>query len=157
MNSIPKIYRTGFLLVASALLVFAGVDVFYKVLLLRMESTVSAPGEEVAPRSLPVKSRQAKEKTTSYQGIVGRNLFGGAASALDNVQLADVENLQETTLDLTLLGTIDREGNGRRAIILDNKTRRQDIYREGDSVEQALVKKILRGRSFCMCGARMKF
>lgn len=44
------------------------------------------------------------------------------------------------------MGTIDSDSNGRRAIILDNKTRQQEIYREGDSVQQAVVKKILRGK-----------
>ncbi len=146
MNSISKIYRTGFLLIASAIIIFAGVDLFYKVVRLRLAATVAVPVHDTATVPARENRRQAKEQVKGYQVIVSRNLFGAAESVLEDVQLADVADLQETSLDLTLMGTIDSDSNGRRAIILDNKTRQQDIYREGDSVQQALVKKILRGK-----------
>ncbi len=143
-----KIYRTGFLLIASAVIIFAAVDVFYKVFRLRHAESAAVPaaGVSAAPPVQPQR-RPAGDRAGGEQVILARNLFGSiAASSEETAELADVGELQETTLDLILLGTIDGDGNSRCAIIVDGKTRNQDIYREGDSVQQALVKKILRGK-----------
>ncbi|MDH4321112.1 MAG: PDZ domain-containing protein [Desulfobulbaceae bacterium] len=143
-----KIYRTGFLLIASAVIVFAGVDVFYKVLRLRWAETVVVPAAGGgAARPMQPQRRQTGANPAGDQVILARNLFGSVEAAPEGTtELADVGELQETTLDLILLGTIDSDGSAKCAIIVDGKTRDQDIYREGDSVQQALVKKILRGR-----------
>ena len=50
MNSIVKNYRMVFLLIASAMVIFAGVGLLSKVRLLRMAETVTVP---VSPDSEP--------------------------------------------------------------------------------------------------------
>ena len=62
------------------------------------------------------------------------------------VKAEPIENLEETTLQLALLGTIAGDSESARAIILDQKNKSQDIYRVGDSVQDAEIKQILRGK-----------
>ena len=57
-----------------------------------------------------------------------------------------VESLEETTLQLALLGTVAGDAASARAIIMDQKERSQDIYRVGDTVQDAEIRQILRGR-----------
>ncbi len=57
-----------------------------------------------------------------------------------------IETLEETTLQLSLLGTVAGDPQSARAIILDQKGKSQDIYRVGDSVQGAEIRQILRGK-----------
>lgn len=146
MNGIEKIYRVGFLLIASALVIFAGGVVFNNLQELKRAETVSAPLCPDPSRPTPEPPPPVALEATDYQVIVTRNLFGATEAAFQDTQQADFENLQETSLALTLLGTIDGVGSGRRAIIQEDKDKGQNIYQEGDTVQQAFVKKILRGK-----------
>lgn len=92
------------------------------------------------------------EQSYDYHIILERNLFGKAVGNSSDIEKTEQyntipENLEATRLDITLKGTIwgaeNREG---RAIILDGKTALQDLYRQGDSVQGARIKKILRGK-----------
>ena len=84
---------------------------------------------------------------SAYKAIEKRNLFDvrineptpTPAPASTKV---DVGALQKTDLKLKLFGTILYD-NGNCAIIADNK-KKQRLYRVGDSVENAIVKMILR-------------
>jgi general secretion pathway protein C len=97
-----------------------------------------------------IEMQAAKSLTTpEYAMIVERNIFGATekAEAPPVVeQVEPIETLQETSLQLSLLGTIAGDVNSARAIILDLRKRSQDIYRVGDSVQGAEIRKILRGK-----------
>jgi len=56
----------------------------------------------------------------------------------------DLENLKQTDLNLKLWGTVTRQNATSYAVIEDTKTRVQDLYRIGDSIQDATVKMILR-------------
>ena len=92
------------------------------------------------------------EQSYDYHIILERNLFGKAAGNSSVTKKAEQydnlpKDLEATRLDIILKGTIWGVENGEdRAIILDEKTTIQDLYRQGDSVQGARIKKILRGK-----------
>lgn len=81
--------------------------------------------------------------------ILRRNLFGQQIKA-NEVPPAPAEevpaNLDKNDQDIVLVGTIGGSAGTHRAIILDKKTRRQDLYKEGDEIQGASIKEISRGK-----------
>ena len=92
---------------------------------------------------------------SAYKAIETRNLFDvrvkeptpTPSPSPPPKKKADVDALQKTDLKLKLFGTIFSvvHGSSNVAIIADNKNQ-QRLYRVGDSVEDAIVKTILRER-----------
>ncbi|MDH3394484.1 MAG: hypothetical protein OEL66_10795, partial [Desulfobulbaceae bacterium] len=99
MNSIANIYKAVFLLVASTLIVFAGVDLFYTILQLRSFASEYSPVSVQQEHPAVTGRGSASRAAVDYQVIVSRNLFGEVGAEFEDVQLADVENLQQTSLD----------------------------------------------------------
>ena len=84
-----------------------------------------------------------------YASIEKRNLFKAAVEEKKDVSspkpdLPSVETLEETSLDLKLLGTIILEPQGAFAIIQEGRKKEQLRYQKGDTVQNALVKAVLR-------------
>lgn len=81
----------------------------------------------------------------SYEIIIERNLFGGKTdeSPVDNKQNTP---LVKSTLALVLMGTIEDSEKSGRAIVLDKKTSKQDLYGVGDDIQGATLTEILRGK-----------
>ena len=67
----------------------------------------------------------------------------GEHEELDETAL---EDLDETSLDIELIGTAPGKDDQSFAIILDNETRIQRICRKGDYIKGALVKKVYRDK-----------
>ncbi len=85
----------------------------------------------------------------SYDIIVTRNIFQAnlkAAPLVEEEPDLDLENLEETSLKLVLQGTVAGSDKDARAIIIDERQKRQDLYRVGDSVQNAVITQIERGR-----------
>jgi len=91
----------------------------------------------------------ADVKKIDYRAILQRNLFGpppdSGKSAIPPVR-DNTEALAATSLDIVLMGTITGSEGTERAIILDKKTQRQELYEKGDAVQGALVSEIRRGK-----------
>ena len=104
----------------------------------------------VAPESVTksVPKIKVTEEKHDYKIILQRNLFG--APPADNttkiVETVPVKDLEATSLKIVLKGTIKGVGESDRAIILDKKNKTQQLYQEGDGIQGAFVKEILRGR-----------
>jgi len=84
-----------------------------------------------------------------YHIIFKRNLFGGFSQERKGAGRRDgmPENLETTRLNIVLKGTIHGPGvNGRRAVIFDGRTAEQNLYRQGDFIQDARIRKILRGK-----------
>ena len=111
------------------------------------------PAEEirVAARVPEAKQSAAPLKRTAedqVRSILARNLFG-QVSPTDkdaNAKGTAVDDLQATTLDLVLMGTVIGDENESRAIILEKEKKTQEIYRLGEMVQGAVLKEILRGK-----------
>ena len=112
---------------------------------------------DLVVEALPVTptSAAAVQKTrqphpvADIRAIVERNLFKTdtqVASTPAAEKPVDVEELQPTKLNLKLWGTVASPGGRSFAVIEDVKNRRQRLIRENDRIENATVKKILRGR-----------
>lgn len=108
---------------------------------------------KTAARAVPKKVGSAatarRSPEQNAQVILKRNLFGSAPGEPEP-QAAEsaiaLDDLQATSLALVLLGTTVSDGIGDVAIILNKNDKKQDIYRVGDSVAEAEIKQILRGK-----------
>lgn len=131
------------------LLCVSGVELFY----LAVEHYLL----DTAKRGTPVTTRVAdssgttseKTKNVDYSIITERNLFGPSPDGKKTTETDSEpanEELESTTLDIVLMGTIGGEEQGSRAIILNKSDRKQELYKEGDTVQGALIKDIQRGK-----------
>jgi len=126
--------------------VYFGVSIFYAVLTARLDSgsaPVSSDGADAAAESEPPSSM------ADYQVIVDRNLFNSGRLALAGSAQAgapglDVDKLKQTDLKLRLWGTGTGRDGQAYAVIEDQKTREQTLYRLGDTIQNAVVKMVLR-------------
>lgn len=83
----------------------------------------------------------------SYQAIIDRDLFKTQKLASTEISTPDIENLEKTTLNLKLWGTITGDPDKSYAVIEDTGKHKQQLYRDGDSVsgaKNAKIKLILR-------------
>jgi len=126
--------------------VYFGVSIFYAILVARLDSGVppmsSAAAEAVAEGDAP-------SSMADYQIIVDRNLFNSGRQALAGVDKAgspglDVDKLKQTEIKAKLWGTSTGRDGQAYAVIEDQKTREQLLYRPGDTIQNATVKMVLR-------------
>jgi len=85
-------------------------------------------------------------KRNSYDIIVQRNLFKVQIErkvGADKNSSGSPEKLEPTTLSLALWGTVTG-GADLYAVIEEKKSRLQALYQEGDSIQDAVIKKILK-------------
>jgi type II secretory pathway component PulC len=80
--------------------------------------------------------------------VLARNLFGPPPSAVKDELSADksAADAKATSLSLVLMGTIVGTGEESRAIILEKNKKNQEIYQQGEVVQGAVLKEILRGK-----------
>jgi len=95
-------------------------------------------------------AHREKRPLSFYDAILSRNLFDLVAPGKEVKSEAvaiDVESLSETRLRLKLWGTISGGADAvTRAIIEDEVTRKQDLFKVGDRVQEAVIKLVLRDR-----------
>lgn len=126
--------------------VYFGVSIFYTVLVSRLDSG-SAPVASAGAEAVSVVDAPASP--SDYQVIVDRNLFNSGRQALAGADKAaapglDVDKLKQTELKLKLWGTGIGSNGQAYAVIEDQKTRENLLYRPGDSIQNAVVKMVLR-------------
>jgi general secretion pathway protein C len=123
--------------------VFLCVKTFYALVTPRPDYTVS-----VTAAVRPVSTSSAaysQPPPGDYASITKRNIFNsGTESIAPQVQKVNIENLQETDLKLKLWGTVTGQNGRDYAVIEDTKTREQNLYHAGDTIQNAEVKLILR-------------
>ena len=121
---------------------YFGVDAFYLVTEANMEIQ-QPPGvgkSEISPRK-----QDKRYPLTHYTAIVDRNLFNtkGTTVAI-SPKTVNVEGLQQTNLKLKLWGTVTGKKEEAYAVIEESGTRKQNLFRVGDAVQEATLKLILR-------------
>ena len=131
--------------VLNLLLIAAGiyfsVNAFYLFTVSRLD-----PAEPETVRAAPAARLEKREPSplSQYQPVVERNLFQTKATAVVIPQTVDVEGLQQTSLKLRLWGTVTGDEKQAYAVIEETGKRKQNLYRVGDSVQDATLKLILR-------------
>jgi general secretion pathway protein C len=79
-----------------------------------------------------------------YNAIFERNLFKTKAKADIKSSSINIDALKQTDLNLKLWGTVTGLEDKTYAVIEEAKTRKQNLYRVGDTVQNATVKVVLR-------------
>jgi type II secretion system protein C len=138
--------RTALNLVLILLLVFAGVKIWYG----RLEEGLRVPTVPPEPRvadSTATTPGEIMPTARDYTIIVDRNIFQAVIEETEpEVTQPAPQELEQTKLKLSLMGTVSGTERDSRAIITDDTKRQQDIYHIGDSIQGALIKDIERGR-----------
>ena len=101
-----------------------------------------------APSEASSMGRPDRGKKAAYQVILARNLFAAASGGEAERPAAhgSVEGMDGGHLDILLLGTIEDGEGGNRAVILDKKTSKQHIHRQGEEIKGSVIKEIHRGK-----------
>ena len=134
---------------ANFLLVTAGiylcVSTFYMFLTARLDYGIASRLPSGPTSSTSVEF--SKPPLSDYKAITARNIFNSStdqAAAAPAAEKVDIDKLKQTELKLKLWGTVTGHDQQAYAVIEDTKTREQNLYRAGDSIQNAIVKLILR-------------
>jgi general secretion pathway protein C len=95
-------------------------------------------------RQLVPHENETRHPLTYYSAVTERNLFQTKTDAGARPEKLDIEALEPTDLKLDLLGTITGDKKEAYAVIEDTATKQQNLFRIGDTVQNATVKMILR-------------
>jgi len=139
--TMPKYYQTIFNLFALAIIIIIGVELFYMIIRVQLKN-VNTQG--IITYHIPDVERHRRPTFDYYKPIIKRNIFGSAEDVSKEIQTEEIEKLQPTSLNLALLGTVSGNQKNTFAIIEEINKKKQALYRVGDSVQGAIVKKILR-------------
>jgi general secretion pathway protein C len=106
--------------------------------------------QQSAPTETTTKTDATVRPLEDYSIIMERNLFGGSESETpaleETVSVEDIPTA-EKSLGLKLIGTVAGDDAETSFAIIDNKkTRKQELYHEGDRAGEVLIKKILRNK-----------
>jgi general secretion pathway protein C len=127
--------------------VYLLVNGFYTIATSGLDNKGTKPSQTTSKRTASPETKSS-QPISHYSAIVERNLFNTSAqeqaATAHQQQKIDLEKLKQTDLKLKLWGTVTRKDGLAYAVIEDTKTREQNLYRTGDSVENATVKMILR-------------
>ena len=146
--------------IANVLLITAGiylcVNIFYALVTARLDFGGSSVS--FTRRSAPAPVEYSKAPIASYKPITDRNIFNSSNETIAKkpqpTEKVDLDKLQETKLKLKLWGTVSGQDRGAFAVIEDTKAREQNLYRAGDSIQNAVVKIILREKVVLRVGNR---
>lgn len=137
-------YLILFNLCVLTLIAYWGTQTFYKVLSVNVAAGRSAQSIEQTPSA---KSEQSLPALEHYNAIAARDLFKIKAAALPKPAAIKVEKLKPTGLKLILRGTVVAQESvtGKAYAVIEEKGRGvQHLYTEGDTVQGASIKAILR-------------
>ncbi|MDY6822568.1 MAG: type II secretion system protein GspC [Thermodesulfobacteriota bacterium] len=129
-------------LVLIAVTVYAGVDFAYTIAADQLADYT--PVAVMKEKDTRVSKTSRAKSLSDYLAIASRNIFQAAATEQKAPMQIDVENLKKTDLDLKLLGTIAGMKEDSYAVIEHTRKRKQNLYKVGDTIDNATVKLILR-------------
>ena len=125
--------------------VYFSINAFYKLVSIKLDHfpiTGSSIKQTVSVRS------ENQHPLSSYKAIMERNLFNieRKPEQKSNEITTDVsiETLNQTKLKLKLWGTVTGSKNEIYAVIEESKDKKQNLYKVGDTVQDAIIKTILR-------------
>ncbi len=134
-----------------ALLVYTGVNIWYGRVVERLDRAIPAAtvGQVTSPRPIQTQDEPVSA-ITDYQVILERNIFKAALEQgeqpVATQTLSALDTLEETTMQLSLLGTVSGSVDDARAIIRDELTQQENMYRVGGTLQGAVITRIERGR-----------
>ena len=138
-----RIYFTLFNLVALSVIIFTGVDIFYRLVRAELGQINTT---EIVMQQTPETKRHASSPLDDFRAIAERNIFGSLQKTSLEQGTEEIEVLEPTSLKIALLGTVTGNAKYAFAVIEESDKRKQGLYKVGDSVQEAVVKRILRGK-----------
>jgi len=138
-----KRYHAILNLLALGFVLYTGVGVFYRVVDARLRQVDTKTF--VAQHISDDKGRQ-KQPLDDYRLIIDRNIFGSVDRTTEEVKKEEIEALEPTSLKLALLGTVTGNPQNAVAVIEETDKRKQGMFKVGDSIQNAIIKMILRGK-----------
>ena len=137
-----KFYSTIFNLVALSVVIYTGVDLLYRIVRIQLRQVNI---QEIVMQRISEVRHHKRPPLNDFQVIIDRNIFGSIEKASE-VKATEIEALEATSLKIALLGTVIGNHQNAVAVIEETDNKRQALYRVGDSVQNAIVKMILRGK-----------
>jgi general secretion pathway protein C len=128
-----------------ALSAYFAAGLFYQILEIQLQPSELTPTEKSHVAST---RRTASPPYGAYRPILQRDLFKTQKEPVTPEKRADVnlEKLEETQLKLKLWGTVTGDEEKSYAVIENTKDKEQNLYRVGDSIQNATLKRILRSK-----------
>lgn len=128
-----------------ALGAYFGVGLFYKITAYQLRAEkipMNAPDTVIAAK------KRGHRPFGDYRPILTRDLFKTSKTALPAAQKKEVnlDDMEQTKLNLKLWGTVTGSEEQAYAVIEDTQKRQQNLYRVGDSIQNAIVKMIRRAK-----------
>jgi general secretion pathway protein C len=139
----PQRFLTLFNLLALAVIIFMAVSLFYLI------TTAHVRGVDIQKNALsqvPDVKERRKFPLDYYTAIIERDIFGSGEEVLQETGGEDVDDLEPTSLNVALLGTVVGAQQYAFAVIEEVNKKKQGLYKVGDSIQGATVKRILRGK-----------
>ncbi len=121
--------------------VYFSVKAFYQLGSVQLDQAHFSGADFKESSSLKVESLRP---LADYDPIVERNLFNTKSGAERPPETVVVENLQPTSLKLKLLGTVTGDNEKAFAVIQNSQGKEEQLYRIGDTIQNATLKMILR-------------
>jgi general secretion pathway protein C len=119
---------------------YFSVNAFYKV---ATSSFDHALPSSVATKQVVFPKDVTRHPLSYYMPVTERNLFNTKTKTGQQPKL-NIETLKPTDLKLKLFGTVTGDKNKAYAVIEETEKRRQNLYRVGDTIQNASIKMILR-------------
>ena len=135
-------------------LVYAGVHLWYGVVEKRLqpdEPVARTESVPVTPPPVAPKQAVAPLAASDLQSILTRNIFKAVQHAeqlapVPAEEASDLDSMAQTQLRLSLLGTVTGKDEDGRAIIRDEQSKLEDLYRVGSEIQGAIISRIARGK-----------
>ena len=139
-----RYYHTIFNLLVLSIVIYIGVGVFYTVVRARLRQVDTKTF--VVQEHVPDDKGHQKSPLDDYRLIIDRNIFGSADRPSGEVKAEEIEALEPTSMKIALLGTVTGNPQNAVAVIEETNKRKQGLYKVGDSIQNAVIIMILRGK-----------
>lgn len=143
-------YYTLFNLLVLSVVIYCGVDIFYT--LAGSKLTEVKTGPMMAEHFKETATLEKRPVFDHYLAAANRGLFGPVQDSGDGPGKLKTEDLEPTTLNVALLGTVSGDSQNSVAVIQETAKRTQSLYKEGDTIQNATILKILRGKVILRVG-----
>jgi general secretion pathway protein C len=130
-------------LIAIAVISLLAVDLFYTITGIQLNRRHT---QNIVVPHPPAAKKQGRPSLDYFSAVAKRNLFGSGEEVTQEIKEEEIENLEPTSLKIALLGTVVGSEQDSFAIIEEKEGKKQSLYKVGDNIQSAVVKRILRGK-----------
>lgn len=143
-----KYYKSILFLLVLTIAIYFVVDIFYKIVGFNLDDV---PFTEVAKKSVKM-DLSRKRPFSEFHVITDKNIFFSAKKGGPIPEKDETEGLKQTALNLILIGTVSSGRDQNYAVIEEGIRKKQGLYKVGDTVQGAEIKKILRQKVILRVG-----